>query len=345
MIRKFLTITMASVLLLQACSDENFDPIVAPGAVPVISAPSGGSTYVLEEANAANILADFNWTGADFGFQAAITYTLEMDKAGNNFANPVTLGTTNTKAITNITVEKVNSIMLAKEIAGGTATDMEVRVRAKVSSDVTELISAPVSLNITPYETVVVYPQLQVPGSYQGWDPANLSTVLFSLKSDENYEGYIYVDVADAKHKFTKGLTWDTNWGDDGLDGTLDLNGADIPLGAAGMYKMNVDLNNLTYTNVLTNWGLIGSATPTGWDSDTDMSYDITAGHLTLTIDLVIGKIKFRANDDWAINLGDDGPNGKLEYNGADIDIAEAGNYTIELILNKAKYEYKITKN
>lgn len=336
---------MASVLLLQACSDENFDPKVALGAAPVITAPSGGTTYVLAEADAANKFSDFSWTGADFGFQAAVTYTFEIDKAGNGFANAVALGVTNGKALNEVTVEKVNSIMLAKELPGGVPTDMELRVRAKINSDVTELVSAPVTITVTPFETIVIYPQLQVPGSFQGWDPANLSTVLFSLKSDETYEGYIYVDAADAKHKYTKGLSWDTNWGDTGADGTLDPGGDDIALGAAGMYRMNVDLNNLTYADVLTNWGLIGDATPTGWDSDTDMTYDVTTGHLTITADLVVGKIKFRANDAWDINMGDDGPNGKLEYGGADIEIAEAGNYTIELILNEAKYTYKVTKN
>ncbi len=336
---------MASMLLFQACKDENFDPIVTPGAAPAITAPSGGSTYVLAEADAANTFADFSWTGADFGFQAAISYTVEMDKAGNDFATAIALGVTNTKAMQGITVEKINSIMLAKELPGDVPTDMEIRVRAKVSSDVTELVSAPITITVTPYETVVVYPVLQVPGSYQGWAPTNTATVITSLKSDETYEGYVWVGDVDAKHKFTQGFSWDVNWGDTGLDGILDPGGDDIPLGAAGMYRMNVDLNNLTYTDVLTDWGLIGSATPTGWDSDTKMTYDANTGHLTLTTDLVVGEIKFRANDAWDVNFGDDDANGKLEYGGANIAIAEAGNYTIELILNVPKYTYKVTKN
>ena len=345
MIRKYLTFLMASVLLLQACSDDNFDPVVNLGAAPSITAPSGGSTYVLAEADAANKFADFSWTSADFGFKAATTYTLEMDKAGNDFANAVTLGVTNGQLLDGITVEKVNSVLLAKELPGDVPVDVDLRVRAKVSSDVTELVSTTVTITVTPYETIVDYPKLQVPGSYQGWDPANLSTVIHSLKSDGKYEGYIYVGDADAKHKFTQGLSWDVNWGDTGLDGTLDPGGDDIPLGPAGMYRMNVDINLLTYTDVLTNWGLIGSATSTGWDSDTDLTYDAGTGHLTITADLIVGEIKFRANDAWDVNFGDDDANGKLEYGGANIAIAEAGNYTIELILNVPKYTYNVTKN
>ena len=115
--------------------------------------------------------------------------------------------------------------------------------------------------------------------------------------------------------------------------------------GEAGLYKLNVNVNDLTHTFEKTDWGVIGDATPTGWDSDTDMVYDEASGTLKLTMDLNAGKIKFRANDDWAINLGDDDANGDLQYGGADIDISEAGNYTIELILNQARYLYKLTKN
>lgn len=345
MIRKYLTLLLATALLWQSCSDDKLDPVVKLGAAPSISAPAANSAYVLEEANAANKFDDFAWSSADFGYQAAITYTVELDKAGNAFAEPVTLGTTTGGDLTDITVEKINSILLAKEVPVGVPSNFEIRVRAKVSNDVDELVSEPVTVSITPYETVVVYPVLQVPGSYQGWDPANTATVITSLKSDGTYEGYIWVGDTDAKHKFTQGGSWDVNWGDDGLDGTLDPGGADIPLGAAGMYRMNVDLNQLTYTDVMTNWGLIGSATSTGWDSDTDMTYDPNTGHLTITTDLVAGDIKFRANDAWDINLGDDDANGKLEYGGANIAISEAGNYTIELILNVPKYTYKVTKN
>jgi hypothetical protein len=345
MIRNYLTLLLAVMLLAQSCSDEKLDPVVKLGDAPTITSPSGGAAFVLEEANAANLLTDFTWTSADFGFDAAVTYTLQVDKAGNNFEAPITLGVTNGLAIEDITVEKLNTILLAKELPDGVPADLELRVTAKISNDVETLVSSTLAFKATPYETVVVYPQLQVPGSYQGWDPSNNSTIIFSTKSDENYEGYIYFPDPDSKYKFTKGLSWDTNWGDNDADGSLELAGADIALVDAGMYKLNVDLNNLTHLHTLTSWGLIGSATSTGWDSDTDMTYDATTGHLTITTDLLAGEVKFRANDAWDLNLGDDGPNGKLEYNGANIAIAEPGNYTIELVLNVAKYTYTITKN
>ena len=108
---------------------------------------------------------------------------------------------------------------------------------------------------------------------------------------------------------------------------------------------MNVDINALTYTVLKTEWGLIGSATPNGWDSDQDMTYDATNDVWTITLDLVDGEIKFRANDDWGLNYGDTGGDKKLEEGGDNIPVT-AGNYTITLDLGVPPiYRYTIVKN
>jgi hypothetical protein len=98
-----------------------------------------------------------------------------------------------------------------------------------------------------------------------------------------------------------------------------------------------------TYTAVATDWGVIGSATPGGWDNDTDMTYDPETGIWSVTLDLIDGAFKFRANDGWDINLGGDLNN--LSYNGSDIPITE-GNYTITLDLsNPQQYSATIVQN
>jgi hypothetical protein len=271
---------------------------------------------------------------------------LQIDKAGNNFADPVTLVTANGLELNDLTHAELNNIMLAKELPEDVASDVEMRVVASVSDDVAELVSNVVTIAVTPYASTVVIPQLQVPGSYQGWDPANNTTIIFSPKSNGLYEGFVYISPDDQKYKYTQGPSWDVNWGDNGNDGSLEPNGADIPAATAGVYKLNVDLNGLTHTQLRTDWGLIGSATPNGWDADQDMTYDPGTQTYSITLDLVAGEIKFRANDDWAINFGDDAANKTLEYGGANIVVAEAGNYTIDLlIVGVAKYKYEITRN
>jgi hypothetical protein len=184
-----------------------------------------------------------------------------------------------------------------------------------------------------------------VPGSYQGWDPANTTTVLASVLNDGNFEGYLYFPDANTEFKFCVNPDWSVNYGDDGADGTLDLDGANIVAAEPGYYKINVNLNDLTYTLTKTDWGLIGSATAGGWDSDENLTYDAATGLWTLTTDLSAGEVKFRANDDWGINLGDDGADGILEYDGANIPIAQSGTYTITLKLGIPDYTYTIERS
>ena len=198
------------------------------------------------------------------------------------------------------------------------------------------------SVLVTPNPGNSAYPVLNVPGGYQGWDPALSSTVIASPNSDSKYEGYFYLE-ANTEFKFAQG-GWDLNWGDDGADGTLDPGGANIKVNETGFYLLEADLNTLTYKVTKTDWGLIGSATPNGWDSDIDLTYDATEKAWTITADLVAGEVKFRANNGWDLNYGDDGANALLERGGANISIPAAGTYLIKLYLDSPDHTYYVEK-
>ena len=56
----------------------------------------------------------------------------------------------------------------------------------------------------------------------------------------------------------------------------------------------------------ITSVGIIGPSTPGGWDADTDMVQDTANADLwSLTITLLDGEAKFRADDDWTVNWGE----------------------------------------
>lgn len=198
------------------------------------------------------------------------------------------------------------------------------------------------SVIVSPNQGNTGYPLLNVPGGYQGWDPALNTTVLSSPNSDNKYEGYFWFD-ADTEFKFALG-GWDNNWGDTGADGTLEPGGDNIKATETGFYKINVDLAALTYTFLKTDWGIIGSATANGWDSDQNMTYDTSENAWTITTDLVAGEMKFRANDAWDLNYGDDGGDAILNGGGANIAIPENGTYLIKLYLDSPDHTYYIEK-
>lgn len=188
------------------------------------------------------------------------------------------------------------------------------------------------------------YNKIYVPGNYQGWTPSTALN-LTSPNNDNKFEGYIYFKDANSPFKFTVGPDWSVNFGDNGADGTLDPNGDNITTGEAGYYHIVVDLTSLTYTLTKTDWGVIGDATAGGWSEDQNMTYNETDGAWEITAKLTGGKdIKFRANDDWGLNYGDDGFNAILEQNGANIHIPASGIYQIKLYLDKPDYTYSIEK-
>jgi len=102
---------------------------------------------------------------------------------------------------------------------------------------------------------------------------------------------------------------------------------------------------NITASNneigAVSNWGLVGSATVNGWNGP-DMplhkigSTNVYAGFFNLNE----GEIKFRRDNDWGFNYGDNGANGTIDDGGSNIKVAKglykitfnlaAGTYTIE---------------
>ncbi len=349
MINKNIIFSLLLILSLYSCEEEPGPrPTLQLGAAPMITSPAGGTTFALLEADAENLLTTFEWTAADFGYQAAVTYTLQIDAAGSNFADPVTLLSANSLSSDNLSVGKLNNILLSKGLPFGFDNELEIRICASVSNDLEPLCSDAVAIKVNPYAAVIVYPKLTVPGDYQGWAPEDETYAVYSRKSDDIYEGYIYFEPDTAFYKYAQGLSWTVNWGDNELDGVLDPNGIDNNIytdAGPGMYLLTCDLNTLMHARQITNWGVHGDATPGGWDTDMDMTWDDSRSVLTITTDLSTGAIKFRANDSDAINFGDDFTNGTLETDGAEIPITEAGNYTIDLLITVADYTYTLTKN
>ncbi|MEZ0538833.1 SusE domain-containing protein [Fibrella arboris] len=140
--------------------------------------------------------------------------------------------------------------------------------------------------------------------------------------------------------KIRQNNDWAINYG--GSAGKLSAGGDNIKVAAAGTYLIVADLKatglKYTFTPVKA-WGLVGDATPNGWDGpDQAFAPDLTKDGLwKLTgVKLKVGDVKVRADNKWDTNYGDDGANGSLELNGANIKIAAAGTYDIGLDFTNA---------
>lgn len=95
------------------------------------------------------------------------------------------------------------------------------------------------------------------------------------------------------------------------------------------------DLNNALGTQ--SDWGIVGDGTPNGWTGpDTEM-YQTGTNQYALYTELTDGFLKFRFNEDWGNNYGDNGADGSLESGGENIAVT-AGTYYITLDLDALTY-------
>ncbi|WP_340102598.1 SusE domain-containing protein [Rhodohalobacter sp. 8-1] len=348
------TIALFGLLVFNSCEDS-VGPNVSTDmeSSPVLTSHEGGESFELSEENANEVLLNLAWEAPDFGFPAAITYFVEMDPEGTNFEDPSTLIETNQSSVS-MTVGEVNSRLIAAGVPSGVESEINMRIRAHINDDVEDRISETFVLAFTPYTVEIDFPKIYVPGGYQSasgytadWSPAD-APPLTSVEEDDRYEGYVYFANDGSEYKFTAERNWDDgDWG--GSAGSLEPGGSNLVIDQAGYYKINVDLNDLTFTTLRTQWGMIGAATPVGWEpagDDVQMDYNPAEKVWTVTTDLTAGEFKFRANNTWNdIDYGDDGGNGTLDQGGANISVEEAGNYTVTLDLSTVPYSYTLEAN
>jgi len=282
---------------------------------------SSADSVTLSPANDNDTVLTFSWPAVSYGSAVAVTYTLQLDVpadtsgaaawgkaqqfvAGNNV---LTLG---------FNGKTLNNIMETFNIFADSG--MVFRVLANVNqyngaaSTIPTTYTSAVKVNITPYLT-----NLFIPGAYQGWNPASAPVLNPVPGKPGLFEGYVNITGSGIQYfKYTNAPDWNhTNYGDGG-NGTFstDGNAAGLSVPGPGYYELTADLNNNTWTATATTWGIIGDATPGGWNTDTQMTYDPVNQVWTVTAAMVTaGSFKFRANDAWVIDFGINN-SGQIEY-------------------------------
>lgn len=198
----------------------------------------------------------------------------------------------------------------------------------------------------TPAALVTLY----IAGDYQGWNPAGATDSLMNNAANPIVRGYADITTTGG-FKFTSQRNWNgPNYGAGATAGSLSDAGTagNLNVATPGYYWFHVDLANMTYTALLTNWGVIGSATTGGWGSDQAMTYCVPLKTWIATIPLSsTGTFKFRANSSWDApnpNYGSNNNDGTLQEGGSDIPVANTGTYSVIMNLSQPlNYTYALT--
>ena len=365
-ITKYFLSMAAALGMIAGCQMTDMVQIAAPEDVvaPVLEAVEG--PIEITPSNMVDGKVAFTWSLADYGVMTQVNYSLEAATAANPDTKvTITSGiTANAAALeagnisTEIAYETLNAILFNDlKLNDGVAEDVLFTIAAKLGEYAPVYSnSVAVSCKVTAAEKQ--YPKLTVAGSYayNNWTPGKGQFVFDFEGTDAKYSGVIDFgeDVSALQFKFV-GEAWGNNEFSVPAGETQAPEAAELPLVAGGgdniaaytthrFYSLTLDkaTPKVTKNFSFNTLGVIGDATPTGWDADTDMQFNPEKQRFYVDLTLIDGKIKFRADDAWDVNWG--GAEGVLSAGGADIAVT-AGDYRIYVNLNDpANPTYELNK-
>jgi len=336
---KYLTF-IGLIGLMFACSkDETKVGMLISPVVPTIQTVPG---LTLKRTTGKDTL-EFVGTPVNPGFAASANYFLEAGAAGTSFSDPVVLVSGSQDKSMKITVSDLNGLLL-KKFPADQVSSIDFRIRSVLVLDAgtgapgTTASPLVYSSNATTVNvTIYGLPKLDLVNS-------GVTQSISSPLGDGKYSGFVKLSA--AKPFTLKDPDANITYGMSGAK--LAANGTAITSPDNGWYKIVVDTKALTYTIDPYMIGLVGDATPNGWNSpDQKMDYDAATGTWKITITLIDGTFKFRKNDGWAWNLGYNSDSSSLVYNGSNVPIT-AGNYTISLTITSDANQtgtFKAVKN
>ncbi len=344
-----------------ACEEEDklmmSDTIISP----VLEQLLPENLVITETTNLTNKVGKWQWKAADYGYAAAANYTIEADIHGGKFEKPVELASSKTTSAI-ITAAILNSAAANFTIDSKPLT-IDIRLKTVVASDnghaaIQTVYSNVESITFTPYiaEIPVKDALYIVGGALYSWDNSDTNfgkglqvmNAANSLPSEKIYTYTGFFKSGSGGFKLIiKAGDWDHCYAYAG-EGKIGANnaGTDFPAPATeGYYTLTVNLSTLTFSMVpytgstattYSRIGIIGDATPTGWDSDTALEQILPHIWILQKIQLTAGKtIKFRANNAWDVAWGTGTPDtyflpfGVASTAGGNIKIEKSGEYFV----------------
>jgi len=319
-------LAISCVFLLISCEDREIVTIENLKAPNINDLSS--KNLILDSNFPDNPALTVSWDAAEYCIPTEVYYQLEIS-ADESFSTPYSLSTLD-KSIRYVTytTKQMNTAAASVGLLPDVSSKIYFRVTGYLANNQMVTKSSVTSINITPYELPVTnsFTPLYLIGdaTAAGWNNAAGNMDMYPLLPDSSnkakysYTGYFA--AGGLKILPIKG-NWDKQYGlasaSGPTSGTLakdDGGSGNIPVAAAGYYKLSIDTDALTYTfepvaaptTTYSSIGLIGSSTSNGWDSDTPMTKSAFDSHIWIleNASLNDGEAKFRANGSWDINWG-----------------------------------------
>jgi hypothetical protein len=322
----FSLLTLSAVF--SNCSDDEKTPVLTGFEASRLNyLPSNSLVLEVPEKGTNPLLFAVTWTetfffldGSDKPFPVGpVTYSLQLDKEGNGFADAKIL-TASPELYTNLLTVDLNAFLL-KQLSAipGSAINYEMRIVASygAGNPDQEVPSANVlPITITAYNPPVEVEPVYIIGDMQGWDNNKKEFMMYRNSSDPMDMVYTYTGWINSNTYFKfcpeSGLgSWSKMYcmGAGGVLEFGDLTAFHIE--TEGYYTLTIDVGAMTWSienydaSGAVEWEIInfvGAFCDWGGANEPDMvrsTYDPHQWVLDVTLDNIDYGVKFRANHSW----------------------------------------------
>lgn len=211
----------------------------------------------------------FSWTPSFKGYSGAVTYSVQFDSSGKNFAAPLEIAVGTQIFSKPMTQGEINTTALNKGVAGGSTGKIEYRLKATTAQGAVAYSNS-VAVTIQTYVPLL---RFYMPGSYQtstgngtDWNETNAPEFVRDLRSvalNRLYYMYIYLP-ANTEFKVIQGRSWSINYG--GTGGNLSSTAGNISVATAGYYRISIDVVSMKYDIRAGRMGFVGDGSGAGWN-------------------------------------------------------------------------------
>ena len=333
-----------AILLLAACSNPPKMKISPNPVAPVLSTPSQATTayntdsaaYILN-LDSTGIAETFIGTPADYGQSTEVTYSLQIDRAGDNFMHAQTIAA-ETKDTIPVTVKQLYLAVTGDTLNApvGQQTAFEFRIMTTIGVGLQPTYSNAVTLKIDPLPALYPYNLVNKLNLWyiiglgdHGWhfDKADIGNSIFPLgivtgkeynkAGDGTFSSTLYIQHSETFKIVSSDFgNWNIQWGssDGGITPTM-TNGGNFQVPSDGWYT--ITLNSIKNTLSIkaasapsSTYSMMAvSGDFNGWSVDADPMSAFNASTANnhewyATVDLTSPNgLKFNYNS-WAVSWG-----------------------------------------
>lgn len=266
---------------------------------------------------------NFSWTtGNNMGTSSSISYTLELDKKGNNFANAQVYEKGKDVYTHDITIGELNTLLVETFAATpGAPIEMQARVTATFGDASITPQQSVVDLTLTPFKPFTSQLFMVGDAAPSGWDITNATELTRNASNPTEFVYYGNLNAGNFKFAVNNDSCWcqDFYTQDPNDAGKMIFNeggsGTDLQwtIDNSGLYKITVNVLALTikieemtgpqFSNI---W-IVGDASPSGWDVENPVAFTQDADNpfvFTLECQLNPGNFKLLAGSlgEWCEN-------------------------------------------